>query len=342
MPEKKRALVKGTLAIADKQAASTCVHAMETSFVRVRDGKLRLSKELFDLAFASLDQLTRTAEQNTEDVARFQDLARQWTALAESSDGEAAHGMVGIPFALASDEADNLRRVLAAGKKLCLIEKSIYGDGSRDDYERLPIYEDIERLGMLVARHPHFEDLDRRKHETVLLLLVATDLDVERMREEIFDPMQALSLSEADKKSYLTAAKPRLLRSLIVEDDFISRLLLQKFLAPFGESHVAVDGEEAVLAVTSALDAGQPYQLICLDIMMPKLDGQGVLRALRESEEKHGIPLGKGAKVIMTTCLKDAQNIMAAFRGQCDVYMVKPIARAKLLDELRKLDLGAF
>jgi two-component system chemotaxis response regulator CheY len=169
---------------------------------------------------------------------------------------------------------------------------------------------------------------------------VATDLDVERMREEIFDPIQSLSLSEADTKAYLTTARPRLLRSLIVEDDFISRLLLQKFLAPLGESHVAVDGEEAVLAVTAALDAGQPYQLICLDIMMPKLDGQAVLRALREHEEKHGMPLGKGAKVIMTTCLKDAQNIMEAFRGQCDVYMVKPIARAKLLEELRKLDLG--
>lgn len=125
----------------------------------------------------------------------------------------------------------------------------------------------------------------------------------------------------------------------MVEDDFTSRLLLQKFLSPLGESHVSVDGEEALAAVKTDLASSNPYHLICLDIMMPKLDGQDALRGLRQLEEAHGISLGNGAKVIMMTCLKDSENVMTAFREQCDAYIVKPVARAKLLDQLHRLGL---
>lgn len=60
------------------------------------------------------------------------------------------------------------------------------------------------------------------------------------------------------------------MKSLIVEDDFTSRLLMQKFLAPYGESHVAVNGKEAVAAFKNAISLGEPYHLVCLDIMIRK------------------------------------------------------------------------
>ena len=63
------------------------------------------------------------------------------------------------------------------------------------------------------------------------------------------------------------------MKTLIVEDDFTSRLLLQELLRRFGPCHVAVNGVEAVDAVTAALTANAPYDLICLDIMMPVMGG---------------------------------------------------------------------
>jgi two-component system, chemotaxis family, chemotaxis protein CheY len=126
------------------------------------------------------------------------------------------------------------------------------------------------------------------------------------------------------------------MKTLIVEDDFTSRLLLQELLKHYGPVHVAVNGREAVDAVASTMKTGEHYDLICLDIMLPEMNGQEVLKKIRTEEEKVGIKLGKGVKVIMTTALNDPKNIMSAFREQCDTYLVKPIDSAKLIGTLRE------
>lgn len=125
------------------------------------------------------------------------------------------------------------------------------------------------------------------------------------------------------------------MKTLIVEDDFTSRLLLQELLKDYGLPHVAINGLEAVDAVRAALDAGQPYDLICLDIMMPGMDGQAALRQMRALEEERGIMSSDGAKILMTSALTDMQNKIDAFRGLCDGYLSKPIHKEQLLHELR-------
>ncbi len=122
------------------------------------------------------------------------------------------------------------------------------------------------------------------------------------------------------------------MKSLIVEDDFTSRLLMQKFLAPYGESHVAVNGNEAIEAFTLAINSDEPYQLICLDIMMPEMDGHATLKEIRAYEENKGIMVGDGVKIIMTTALGDMDNKLTAVKEFCDAYLVKPIDRSKVLE----------
>ena len=129
------------------------------------------------------------------------------------------------------------------------------------------------------------------------------------------------------------------MKSLIVEDDFVSRLLLQEILRRYGDCHIAVNGKEAVQAFLIANEARRPYDLICLDIMMPELDGQATLRAIRAMEEGRGLLAGHGARVIMTTALDDEANRAAALQGQCDAYLLKPIDVAELLTHLRSFGL---
>jgi two-component system chemotaxis response regulator CheY len=131
------------------------------------------------------------------------------------------------------------------------------------------------------------------------------------------------------------------MRILIAEDDPTSRLLLRELLKGYGTVDEVTNGRDAEAAVQKALAAGARYDLVCLDIMMPEMDGHATLHEIRIVEEAHGVPLGSGAKVIMTTALGDKRNVMAAFAEQCDAYLVKPVEKAKLLDHLRRLGLIA-
>jgi two-component system, chemotaxis family, chemotaxis protein CheY len=129
------------------------------------------------------------------------------------------------------------------------------------------------------------------------------------------------------------------MKTLIVEDDFTSRLLLREILKGYGPSQEAVNGREAVEAVRLALEANEPYDLICIDIMMPEMNGQQALEEIRLLEEARGIIFPNGAKILMTTALGDMKTMDKAYICLCDAYLVKPIDKAKLLKELRKLEI---
>lgn len=131
------------------------------------------------------------------------------------------------------------------------------------------------------------------------------------------------------------------MKTLIVEDDFTSRVLMQELLKSHGPAHVAVNGKEAVEAVRLALEANDPYDLVCMDIMMPELDGQQALKQIRALEDARGIPASKRARIVMTTALADRENVMAAVRRKCDHFLAKPIRKEKLLEVLRELELIA-
>ncbi len=130
------------------------------------------------------------------------------------------------------------------------------------------------------------------------------------------------------------------MRILVVEDDAPSRAILKKLLEGTGRCDEAADGEEGVAAVGAALEAKDPYALICLDIMMPNMDGQAALKSIRKMEVDAGIMLGDGAKILITTALKDSKNVMQAFRANCDGYLTKPYDKEKLEKELEKLELA--
>ncbi|MFA6900912.1 MAG: Hpt domain-containing protein [Desulfurivibrionaceae bacterium] len=126
---------------------------------------------------------------------------------------------------------------------------------------------------------------------------------------------------------------PRL-TALIVEDEFISRYILQEFLFPLGTCHIAVNGFEAILAFKSALVEKRPYDLVCLDIMMPGMTGTDVARELRRLEAEMGI--NPPCKILMTTAVNDKEIIVGMFQEKlCDAYLIKPIHKEKLYELIR-------
>ena len=129
------------------------------------------------------------------------------------------------------------------------------------------------------------------------------------------------------------------MKILLAEDDFVTRKFMTGFLSKYGECDVTVDGMEAVDAFMMALEEDKPYDLICLDVMMPVMDGYQALKSIRKIEKEHGISEDDMAKIIMTTALNEEKNVKKAFELGCTVYCAKPIDMAKLKSTLEMLEL---
>ncbi len=129
------------------------------------------------------------------------------------------------------------------------------------------------------------------------------------------------------------------MRILIAEDDYVSRKFLYKFLSTFGECDVTVDGMEAIEVFLSALESGKYYDLVCLDIMMPEVDGVKALKTIRLLEEERDIAKENRTRIIMTTALNDPEGIFRTYELGSEAYAVKPIDTVKLVEVMTKLGL---
>jgi len=128
------------------------------------------------------------------------------------------------------------------------------------------------------------------------------------------------------------------MRILVAEDDFGSRRMMQKLLASYGDVDVVVDGEEAVEAFRLGWEESKPYDVVFMDIMMPKMDGQEALKRLRAYEREVGVKPSSEVKVIMTSVLEDPKNVIEAYYdGAATSYLVKPVDRDKISSELARL-----
>ncbi len=129
------------------------------------------------------------------------------------------------------------------------------------------------------------------------------------------------------------------MKILLAEDDFVTRKFMQNFLSKYGECDITVDGMEAVDAFMMALEEDDPYDLVCLDVMMPVMDGYQALAGIRNLEKERNIPEDKAVKIIMATALNDEKNVKMAFDLGCTVYSGKPIDQERFEQALKKLGL---
>ncbi len=124
------------------------------------------------------------------------------------------------------------------------------------------------------------------------------------------------------------------MRILIAEDDFATRRFLLNLLKGYGQCDLTVDGLETVEAFMLAHKENEPYDLVCLDIMMPKVDGSEALRAIREIEKDRKVK--EGVKVIIISALDEKEIVTDSFSQGTVAYAVKPLNTEKFLSVVEK------
>lgn len=126
------------------------------------------------------------------------------------------------------------------------------------------------------------------------------------------------------------------MRSLIVDDDEMGRMMLATLLEEFGPCDHAANGKEAMALFDAAMAIGLPYDLICLDVVMPVMDGTETLRQIRSRDQESG----NRTKVFMISAYSSSQDIENAFfEGDCDDYIVKPFRREAVTQMLSRYKL---
>ncbi|PKM57783.1 MAG: response regulator [Firmicutes bacterium HGW-Firmicutes-3] len=127
------------------------------------------------------------------------------------------------------------------------------------------------------------------------------------------------------------------MKILIAEDDVVSRKLMWKILSDYGDCDLVINGLEAIDAFLLAQKDNEPYDIVFLDIMMPKVDGVKVLKTIRDMEIQYQIK--NPVKIIMTTALGETEVVDDAFIKGANAYATKPLDIEKLIEVIKNLQL---
>lgn len=125
------------------------------------------------------------------------------------------------------------------------------------------------------------------------------------------------------------------MRALIVDDVMSCRKMLVQILGQYGETVEAEDGETA-LALFKKSFHSNPFNLICLDIVMPGKDGMIVLKEIREYEWTMYFHEYKKKRVniIMLTGEEDMCKLLSSFSHGVLGYLIKPLEVSDLMEKL--------
>src|SRR5471032_2260201 len=113
---------------------------------------------------------------------------------------------------------------------------------------------------------------------------------------------------------------------LIVDDDAVQRRLVENMVQKCGYEAIVLDSGDAAVAMLTAPDA-QPIDAVVLDLVMPGLDGMGVLAKIREA--------GLNVPVIVQTAHGGIDNVVSAMRAGAQDFVVKPVGIERLQVSLR-------
>lgn len=128
------------------------------------------------------------------------------------------------------------------------------------------------------------------------------------------------------------------MKTLVVDDELVSRSKLQALLKRYGPCDAAEHAEVALRMLQEAAEIGSPYGLVTIDINMPDIDGHELLRSLRKWEQAHqNMTDGHTVRVLMVTAMRNPKDVLSCFSEGADWYLAKPVRPESLDDAMQRI-----
>ncbi len=192
-----------------------------------------------------------------------------------------------------------------------------------------------------------FEEITDRSHSADMILKVKDWIEAAithianggNHQNQTFDTEPTQENTTASYDEPCDSNEPHKIKALVIEDETVCRMRVEMTISAFCDCTYAANGREGFEIFEQHLHAGDPFEMVTLDIQMPEMDGHATLEAIRLIERQHGIDGLDGVKVIMLTSQEESEHVFAAFRQGCESYVVKHTMGENLPKEMAKLGL---
>jgi len=288
--------------------ASAGFHELEDGLDAIRRGKATWSAAWADRTFTCIDRVRASGNGPAPGAPRPQ----------------AAPPPPPSPWGLPLTDAQSalLGDAALQGLGVFRIEKLFKRGLSREDFQTLPVMEDVAELGTLVAVHPAWEAYDQGPEEQVVKILFASKRTHGELSRVLFDPLLELQAPHPPPEDPGVEA----LRCLVIEDDGPTSALLAHIVGRHGSCMLAGTARTGYAQFLKAWERSEPYHILFLDLSLPDLSGLAILSALRRFESDRRLPHNKRCMVLITTASMDLEDIKASLVLEADGYLVKPVS----------------
>jgi CheY-like chemotaxis protein/HPt (histidine-containing phosphotransfer) domain-containing protein len=292
-----------------KDLAAT-YHRLEDGLDAIRRGREPWTAEWLDRVFQSIDEARAALGE---------------AAPPRSPEAPAAPAPVLGSWGLPLTEADTARMAsaLLRGLGIYRLEKLFKRGLAKEDFETLPVMEDVAEQGELIAIHPAWEAYAAGAPEQVVKFLFASAKVHEELSQVFFDPLLELQAPEPPAATTLAGDA---IRCLVIEDDAATGALLAHILKRHGACMVAGTARAGYAEFLKAWERAEPYHILFLDLRLPDLSGLAILSAVRKFEAEHHLPHRQRCMVLICTSSSAHEDIMASLAREADGYLVKPVS----------------